>query len=721
MTKTASAWLFAVATLVATAGPAESPSATPGAAAAGKVEALSIPSRVYGRGRRVWVYTPPEYAARSGSASMAGCDFLIAFDGGEYLEDIPLSRILDALLAKREAGPFIAVLIDNATSAERLADLANHARFVEFLADEVVSWARQRWKVTRDPHRTIVTGSSAGGLAAVYAAFERPDIFGNVISQSGAFWRGNEGSKGAPYEWLTGGSRPPRNGTCASCSRSARARRRARWAARPRQSSRRIAGSGTSCSGRDTRSPTRRSPAAAMGRSSGGSGCPEPLLGRRRRPAPPDRLLRSFPGLRGSGGANVNPESMRLRGVPFCLLWLALGAAAAACRTKAGLAADTAPGLALRASPDLRVARGEFRQALTLTGELEAAKANSIPVPRVPSWQVSLQWLETDGITVKKDQRVAEIDNTAFVNNLKEKETAAVQAEHELAREEADQAGQIAEKEFQLERKRKDLEKAKIEAALPAEFRSRREHQEKQLAFEKATVETAKAETELRASRTAAEADVANRRLALEKARGDIETARRAIQSSTLRAPRDGILIIADHPWEGRKLQVGDQIWVGRSIASIPDMTTLQFAAFLFDVDDGRCRVGQDTELTLDAYPDLRFPGRIEEVAPVAQESSSGSLRRGFRVVASLARLDPKRMRPGLSGRLTVLGELRRDALLIPRAAVDFSTTPPRARTRDGSSFAVRLGRCNAAACIVEEGATAGTLLSLSPAGERER
>ena len=54
-----------------------------------------------------------------------------------------------------------------------------------------------------DPRRTIVTGSSAGGLGAAYVAFRRPDLFGNVLSQSGAFWRGNEASNEPPYEWLT--------------------------------------------------------------------------------------------------------------------------------------------------------------------------------------------------------------------------------------------------------------------------------------------------------------------------------------------------------------------------------------------------------------------------------------------------------------------------------------------------------------------------------------
>ena len=95
-------------------------------------------------------------------------------------------------------------MIDNGTSTARLDDLANRAGFAAFLADEVIPWVRQHWKVTRDPRRTIVTGSSAGGLAAAYVAFQRPDLFGNVLSQSGAFWRGNEASNEAPYEWLTG-------------------------------------------------------------------------------------------------------------------------------------------------------------------------------------------------------------------------------------------------------------------------------------------------------------------------------------------------------------------------------------------------------------------------------------------------------------------------------------------------------------------------------------
>jgi len=116
---------------------------------------------------------------------------------------MPLPTTLDTLLAAGRAPAFIAVLVDNACGAARIAELGNSRRMAEFVGNQLVPWVRREWRVTSDPRRVIVTGSSAGGLGAAYVAFQRPDLFGNVWSQSGAFWRGAEGSNEAPWEWLT--------------------------------------------------------------------------------------------------------------------------------------------------------------------------------------------------------------------------------------------------------------------------------------------------------------------------------------------------------------------------------------------------------------------------------------------------------------------------------------------------------------------------------------
>ncbi len=164
--------------------------------AAGRVEERTIDSAVLGGKRRVWVYTPPGFAAdRPG-----GHDLLVVFDGQVYLGPIPVPTLLDNLLAAGKLPPTVAVFVDD--TADRLGDLANHARFARFVAGELVPWARRSYGASSDPHRATVAGSSAGGLAAAYVGFFHPEAFGRVVSQSGAFWRGNEGAS-EPYEWLT--------------------------------------------------------------------------------------------------------------------------------------------------------------------------------------------------------------------------------------------------------------------------------------------------------------------------------------------------------------------------------------------------------------------------------------------------------------------------------------------------------------------------------------
>ncbi len=165
----------------------------------GQTAELTIPSKTYPSGRHAWVYTPPGYPTSCNNA----CNLIIAFDGALYLGAMPLPEILDSLIAAKRTPPAVAVLFDNGEPPGRISDLANSQRFAAFVAHELLPWIREHYAVSHAAHRTILAGSSAGGLGAAYIAFKYPELFGNVLSLSGAFWRGNEASNGPPFEWLT--------------------------------------------------------------------------------------------------------------------------------------------------------------------------------------------------------------------------------------------------------------------------------------------------------------------------------------------------------------------------------------------------------------------------------------------------------------------------------------------------------------------------------------
>jgi HlyD family secretion protein len=304
-----------------------------------------------------------------------------------------------------------------------------------------------------------------------------------------------------------------------------------------------------------------------------------------------------------------------------------------------------------------------------------------------------------------------ELDNSQFASNLDGKRQTVAQAIQELQQREAEGAADTLEKQLDVERKRSDADKARIEASIPRDLHSVRESENRQLAKQRTETELAKATDVLRSQRAGVAADRENLRLNLGKAQRELATAEQAIEALLLRAPRDGIVVLRDHPWEGRKLQEGDGVWVGFPIAQIPDMPTLRVEASLPDVDDGKVERGMQATVILDAYPNMTFPARVTEISAVAQESSRQSLRRQFRVVVALNSLDLARMRPGLSARVIIHRASAGNALIVPRKAIDFSAAKPRTRLSGGKTVELTLGDCNAQDCTVTNGLKEGDVV----------
>jgi multidrug resistance efflux pump len=346
-----------------------------------------------------------------------------------------------------------------------------------------------------------------------------------------------------------------------------------------------------------------------------------------------------------------------------------------------------------------------------LTGQLAAVRSHQLAVPRIPSWQTTIRWMEEEGSVVKAGQRVLEFDTTSFAQNHSEKLLARDRAEGELDRALADQAGVIADAEFQVAQKAIAADKARIAAEIPEEFLRGKDYQANQIALERAQTELAKARELLEAKSVSSRETIRQKTIAVEKARRELEAATEAMAGMILTAPRDGILVIADHPWQGRKLQIGDPVWVGLPVASLPDLSVMNVRAKLSDVDDGRIAPELPVVCTLDAYPERTFGGRIVEITPVAQEEVGRSLRRAYNVRIDLDDGDPQTMRPGMSVKIEVRSPAQQSVLLAPREGLDFALATPRARLASGEEVDVTLGACNRDHCVVLGGVEEGARL----------
>ncbi len=128
----------------------------------------------------------------------------------------------------------------------------------------------------------------------------------------------------------------------------------------------------------------------------------------------------------------------------------------------------------------------------------------------------------------------------------------------------------------------------------------------------------------------------------------------------TLRAPMTGVVIT-------RNAVVGQPVAPENTLGSIADLHEVWFLARVFEKDLGRMKTRADAEVQLNAYPNLRFQGRVEHIGqqidPIARTVTA-------RII--LTNRDDL-LRIGLFGMARVAtgeAETHEPRLLVPRSAV---------------------------------------------------
>ena len=280
-------------------------------------------------------------------------------------------------------------------------------------------------------------------------------------------------------------------------------------------------------------------------------------------------------------------------------------------------------------------------------------------------------------VRVQDNQPVAAGD-LLFVIEDRDFAARVAQAEAAVATEEA--AVDTYDSRLDLQRAMIDQAKAEVAAAEAEKARTERDHQRyEQLAasnfasrqqFEKAQADDQKATAALTQKQAAVTAALGMLRVLRaqrdeekakrEQARAAQEVARLDLEHTVIRAPVAGIA-------GNRAGQVGQYVKPGSQLLSIVPLPKVYVTANFKETQLTRMRVGQEAEVSVDAYPDQPLKGRIESFAPASgaqfsllpPDNATGNFTKIVQRVpvriampadASMAAL----LRPGLSVTVTV-------------------------------------------------------------------
>lgn len=184
--------------------------------------------------------------------------------------------------------------------------------------------------------------------------------------------------------------------------------------------------------------------------------------------------------------------------------------------------------------------------------------------------------------------------------------------------------------------------------------------------------------TEIKRNQAAESLRSAKMRYQIVEDRGIPISGNASSQNARVTAPMTGVVI-------KRGVELGETVTSGVSsfnagtvIFTVADLNSLIIRVNLNEVDIAKVHVGQPVRVTLDAYPQKVFTGKVSFVAPSAELVEKIKV---FKIEVKLDELGDS-FKTGMSANVEILGEKREKAVSIPLEAL---------QKRDGKTVAFRL------------------------------
>jgi multidrug efflux pump subunit AcrA (membrane-fusion protein) len=320
---------------------------------------------------------------------------------------------------------------------------------------------------------------------------------------------------------------------------------------------------------------------------------------------------------------------------------------------------------------------GKLVKSIRAGGQTAATDFANISAPEVRARgldrSLTIIKLAPAGKMVKKGDIIAEFDATVLQDNLDDQRALVEVAEANLAKKIADLKVEWENFQQTLLVAKANWDKALLDLKT-AEVKSGIEAEILKLAAEETEARYKQLLKDEPLRRESQQADIRALQLDVEDEKQDLVDFENDLNRFTIRAPRDGLVVLQSNFVGGEMRQVaeGEQVRPGRSFMKIVDPTRMVVEATVNQTESENFAFGQDAVIGLDAFPDLKLSGKVSGLGALA----TGGWRenyyiRNIPIRVTIDKFD-SRVIPDLSAFADVEVRSRENGLLVPRAALSF-------------------------------------------------
>ena len=364
-----------------------------------------------------------------------------------------------------------------------------------------------------------------------------------------------------------------------------------------------------------------------------------------------------------------------------------------------------------------KVARGPFVKTLRMTGLVESVRFHNVAAPRLVgatgpgSNTLIITRLRPSGSRVAVGDLLVEFDRQNQLKAATDRRSEFRDLEEQIRKKRAEQEQARAKDETELFVAASAVENARLELKKNA-YLGRIDQEKNEQRLEEAEAKHKQLIATFDLKRRAEQADVRILEIQRDRAYKAMKSAEDNALRMAVASPIPGMVVLR-MVWRANQqleIQEGEEARPGMPIMQVVDPDAMLARVKVNQADVHLLQAGQPARISLDAYPDLHFNGRVEHVDPVGTTSMLTTRVRNFVATVSIQGSHAKLL-PDLSAAVDVELERKDNVIVVPRDAIVREKDTFTVRVLDGGrerSHTVTLGAMNDYEVIITSGLEPG-------------
>ncbi len=291
---------------------------------------------------------------------------------------------------------------------------------------------------------------------------------------------------------------------------------------------------------------------------------------------------------------------------------------------------------------------------LLLTGQISSSSKQIVNAPQGSRWQLQIQWMEEEGSIVELGAPVVVFDGASEQSQLTQNTENLERLLLELEELNIAQAQSVIDAEGRLKVSEMRVEKARIEASVPASEVSSYDKGQYELELQRALLEKVKAEEAYSRALKEQKAEVTKKEIEITKTREEIAYLEDVLSRLNVSAQVSGPVTYAMHPWYGEKLSAGMNVRPSWKVLDVQSTSNFQIETWVHEIDAVGLEEGLAVNIVFDAYPEKQFSGVLAELSRQSERKTQWSKSAYFPAVIQFDKEPELNLLPGMSVRVHI-------------------------------------------------------------------